>query len=159
MFLEAEKAGWQHGLRQEQLKGRAGKVKCMQRGKFSFHQGGLQKSHAGLDTDHAGNQKAPGPKGSSLWELLVKEDLRRWKERRVVKDGSRKEGTDTNKICPTWALGGEGTSSIGRQGAVTILSPETHSSIPAWRIPRTEEPVGLQSMAKSQTRMKLLSMQ
>lgn len=74
MFLEAEKAGWQHGLRQEQLKGRAGKVKSMQRGKFSFRQG-LQKSHAGLDTDHAGNQKAPGPKGSSLWELLVK-DLR-----------------------------------------------------------------------------------
>ena len=35
----------------------------------------------------------------------------------------------------------------------------THSSIPAWRIPRTERPGGLQSMgSQSQTRLKLLSM-
>ena len=33
----------------------------------------------------------------------------------------------------------------------------THSSIPAWRIPRTEEPGGLQSMgSQSQTRLKRL---
>ena len=36
---------------------------------------------------------------------------------------------------------------------------ETHSSILVWRIPRTEEPGGLQSMgSQSQTQLKQLSM-
>ena len=34
---------------------------------------------------------------------------------------------------------------------------ETHSSIPAWRIPWTEEPGGLHRVAKSRTRLKQLS--
>ena len=39
-----------------------------------------------------------------------------------------------------------------------LKSVATHSSIPAWRIPRTEEPGGLQSMgSQSQTRLKRCS--
>ena len=58
---------------------------------------------------------------------------------------------------PLWLSDKESADNVGDQGQEDPLEEgmATHSSVLAWRIPRTEEPGGLQSMgvAKSQTRL------
>ena len=64
---------------------------------------------------------------------------------------------------PRWLSGKESTCQARDVGLVSREDPlekemATHSSILAWRIPRTEEPGGLQSMrSQSQTRLGVLS--
>ena len=73
MFLEAEKAGWQHGLRQRTAEGMSRKKSKHAEGKVQLPPRRTPKvpCRSGYS-----NQEAPGPKRSNLWELLVKEDVK-----------------------------------------------------------------------------------
>ena len=72
---------------------------------------------------------------------MEKYTYRVWGEQKKGKGASL--GAQTVKILPAvqetpgWSLG---------QADPLEKGTATHSSIPAWRIPRTEEPGGLQSM-------------
>ena len=62
-------------------------------------------------------------------------------------------------LFPGGSDGKESAGNVGDLGSIPGLGRSlekgmaTHSSILAWRIPWTEEPGGLQSMAKGQTRL------
>ena len=68
------------------------------------------------------------------------------------------EGTGFS-LFPAGSDGKESAGNVGDLGSIPGLGRslekgmETHSSILAWRIPWTEEPGELQSMAKGQTQL------